>query len=56
MILGFMVCPLIAAMAALGLIACYPGEARQWLLPAARIVAAGTITIVALAALIELAR
>lgn len=56
MILGFLVCPLIAAMAALGIITCYPAEARQWLIPAARIVAAGTITMVALAALIELAR
>lgn len=56
MILGFLVCPLVAAMAALGLITCYPGEARQWLLPAARIVAAGTITMVTLAALVELSR
>lgn len=56
MILGFLVCPLLAFMAALGLITCFPGEAREWLLPAARIVAAASVAMVVLAALVEWSR
>ncbi|WP_164715970.1 hypothetical protein [Streptomyces sp. WAC 06738] len=51
MLLGFIVCPLIAALAAMALVVAAPRhDPGAYLLPAARIVAAVTLIVVAIAA------